>query len=415
MKRILIFLAFLSATYTSWAQSDTAIAFAPLDPIPATGWYNIALTPSITARLNAQMGNFRLVGQDGQEIPYLLRKESAKTTETEIKWLPKVQEQSHERWYSRTIFRNNAAQPLDRLVLKVRNADVNRRFWLSGSDDNKNWYVIREDYVYSAFFDSRATYDLITLSFPPTDYAYLKVEVRHSWTEPIQVMGAGWYDYQTTKGSWQEISGIKVTPSDSSHLKQSFVDIDLGARHHVERLIFEVDGPEMYLRRAELQRVTRGSNGKPAYQPVREFDLRSDRVNELDLGTDRAARYRLVIQNQDDRPLRISGVRAYQLARFAQAKLNAENAIQLRIFDETAPTPSYDLVHFAAEIPADAPVATVAPLTEIPKPAKPQPTVEVDKPIFTEKAWIWGGIVVIVLLVGYMAMRVLRDMDKKPE
>jgi hypothetical protein len=228
-------------------------------------------------------------------------------------------------------------------------------------------------------------------------------------------MGAGWYDYQTTQGSWNEIGGVTVSQADSSQLKQSHVKIQLGARHHVERLIFEVDGPEMYLRKAELQRITQGSDGKPQYQPVRDLELHSDRVNEIDLGTDRASQYRLVIFNQDDRPLRISGVRAYQLARYAQAKLSSDHPVQLRIFSENAPAPAYDLVHFATEIPADAPILTPGPITEIPRAPKPQAVVEEDKPLFTEKAWIWAGIVGIVLLVGYMAMRVLRDMDKNPE
>lgn len=414
MKRNFLFIFLLAFAGLVHAQGDTAIAKGTIGLVSGKGWYRIVLSPEITARLNNGYGNFRIRGADGQEIPYLMRTETRKETEAEIKWLPRIQEQHHERWYSRTIFRNDAPIPLDRLVLKVRNADVNRRFWISGSDDNDHWYIIREDYDYGSFFDSRSTYDLITVSFPPTNYKYFKVEVRHTWNEPIQIMGAGWYDYHTTKGNWQEIAGITVSQADSTQRKQSFVSINLGAKHHVERIIFEVDGPEMYLRHAELQQVVRNADGKISYQPYRSLELSSKKVNELDLGADRASQYRLVIDNKDDRPLKVSGVRAYQLMRYAEAQLDPANAVELRIFPEIAPSPEYDLVHFSADIPADAPLVQVGTISAIPRETKPVPAkVEEDKPLFSNKAWLWVGLVAIVLLVGYMAVRVLKDMDKK--
>lgn len=414
MRRNILLFALLVLAGWARAQGDTAIAKATIGPIESKGWYRIVLSPEITARLNNSYGNFRIRGADGQEIPYLLRTEARKETEAEIKWLPRLQEQYHERWYSRTIFRNDAPVPIDRMVLKVRNADVHRRFWVSGSDDNDRWYIIREDYDYASFFDSRSTFDLITVSFPPTNYKYFKVEVRHSWSEPIQIMGAGWYDYKTTKGNWQEISGITLSQADSSQRKQSFVTINMGANHHVERIIFEVDGPEMYLRHAELQQVVRNADGKTSYRPLRTLELSSKKVNELDLGADRAGEYRLVIDNKDNRPLKVSGVRAYQLMRYAEAQLDPANAVEMRVFAEKTPSPEYDLVHFSSEIPADAPLAQVSALSDIPRDAKPAPVkVEKAEPMFSSKAWLWAGLVVIVLLVGFMAVRVLKDLDKK--
>jgi hypothetical protein len=402
----------------SWSQ--TWFYEAQLKP-NGNGYQDIYLPPAAICRLAPGGGNIRLRDSSDNEVPYIISETKMVEEEASIVWMPRYEDDYWARWYSRSFFQNPKRLKLDRIALKIRNADVHQDFWLSGSDDMNRWYIIKEDYGYDANYDPNSTWNLLTIHFPPTDYKYYKVEIRHFWREPIQIMGAGYYAYAQAQGHSQAIPDPVMAQREEG--SQSIVDIQFDAAHYFDQMLFEVDGPEFYLRNATLQRKV--SDG--GYEDVKQLQLSSKALNQLQFDHFRGWHWRLVIENKDDKPIRIAGVQARQRQQYLTAKLETKGQYKLLIGDETLRAPEYDLTYFKNDLPQSRAAASVGSVLDLVKPiaaeeptasGSPQitpnaiaaPSTELEKPFYQQPVFLWVGIGLIVVLIGGMSLKLLKDM-----
>lgn len=393
-------------------------AIPPVTEVKTAAYWDVFLPPALTALLDPRFGNVRVHDAKGEELPFLFRNDKAAESEMSIRWLTKVGGDYWARWYSRNIFENTGGKLTDRLALRIRNADVRQNFWLSGSDNRTDWYIIKEDYHYDAAYNPEAGSNLLTIHFPPVDYKYFKVELRHYWEEPIQIMGAGIYAFDTTAGNFTELPAL--APAQKEEGRQSLVTVPLGANHYLDRLYLEIDGPELYHREARLQRHLAGETG--TWEDVQAFAISSEGAAMLRLPGIRADQLRIVIENKDDKPLRIAGARAWQTRKYLTLRLEPEAAYTIKIGPEDLRAPEYDLAHFDKQLPAKrsvrwagqpvlrAPAAAVAPLPGDSSAPAQAPVAAKAEPFFQHPAFLWGGIGLIVLVLGYMSIRMLREM-----
>lgn len=415
--------AILLALIPAFSWSQTWLYEAPVKP-NGNGYQDIYLPPSVTCRLGSGAGNIRMRDSSDNEVPYILSETKMVEEEASIVWMQRYEDDYWARWYSRSFFQNPKRLTLDRLALKIRNADVHQDFWLSGSDDMNRWYIIKEDYGYDANYDPNSTWNLLTIHFPPTDYKYYKVEIRHFWREPIQIMGAGYYAYAETQGHSQAVPDPVVTQREEG--KQSIVDIQFDATHYLDQMLFEIDGPEFYLRNATLQKKVSGGG----FEDVQQLQLNSKALNQLAFDHIRGWHWRMVIENKDDKPIRIAGVQARQRQQYLTAKLETKGQYKLLIGDETLRAPEYDLTYFKNDLPKARSAAAVGNVVDLIKPAVPtEPTgsgnaapspnapqpvaTEVEKPFYQQPVFLWVGIGLIVVLIGGMSLKLLKDMKRE--
>jgi hypothetical protein len=394
---------------------ETFRYFSPVNPVKQNTYYDVLLPPSVTCLLEPGFGNLRLRDSLSQEVPFIMKSEDPKTETMAIEWLPKVQAHYWAHWYSRCFFSNPKAELLDRMVLRIRNADVQQRFWLSGSDDMNEWYIIKEDYAYDAAYNPDAGSNLVTIHFPPVDYKYFKVELRHFWREPIQIMGAGIYRFDGKEGRFMEIPALEAKQSEAG--QESVVEVPLGGKHYLDRVYFEIDGPELYHREAKLEGLVGDMAG--TWQTLHTFALTSTEEGMVSLENIRASKLRLRISNQDDRPLKVAGVRAWQTRKYMVARMESGQSYGIWIGDADLRAAKFDLAHFEGQLPKNrevvhagapealSPSAAVAANSRPGEKAEPE---EAAKPFFESPAFLWGAIGLVVLLVGWMAVRMLRDM-----
>jgi hypothetical protein len=401
---------------------------AELETAPRAGFQDIPLGPEVICRLNPESGNLRVMNEAGEEVPWLFFTDRETEQEVSLRWYPRHLDDYRQRWYSRSVFQNPRGNGIDRMVLKIRNAAVRQTFWLSGSDDLNRWYIVKEDFVYDSDYDPASSYNLITIDFPQVDYKYYKVEIRHHWHEPIQIMGAGYYAVSESEGNYQTVPRPAVVQHESG--SKSIVDIRFDGRHYLDRVFFEVDGPEMYHRDAVLKRKTAGGG----YEQLESFVLDSRSVHLLQFQGIRVEELRLEIENHDDKPLRVAGVQAMQLRRYLTAKLDPAVHYTLRIGEEDLRSPVYDLTYFGGELPGKRPRARLLALSAVRVPALPAradtaanaviapvPAVDhapaesgeqVESSFPTGQVMLWAGIIFVVLVLGFMAFRMLREIEK---
>lgn len=409
------------ALFPIWIAAQNWNFEAEIKSNGKTGFHECLLPPAITANIEPGASNLRVVDAQGSEVPYLFVSDAWQKTEAHIQWLPKTGTDDWRRHYSRSFFLNKDQTVIDRIALKIRNADVNQGFWLSGSDDMNDWYIIKENFNYYANYDPSSTWNLLTIHFPPTDYKYYKVELKHFWREPIQIMGAGIYSYSSWASQSQAIPDATVSQREEGN--RSIVDLHFDGNHYIDQLLLEVDGPEMYMRSATLQKKNQGGS----FSTLQEFKLSSKALAKLDLEGNRGQDWRILIENKDDKPIQIAGAQARQRLQKIRLKLPTENGTKLVIGDPTMQSPEYDLAYFANDLPSKLPSANFGELIKVdrsqPKKvegtksneSKPEAKEEKleEKPFYQSETFLWIGIIAIALVIGGMSIMLLKDMKKE--
>lgn len=113
--------------------------------------------------------------------------------------------------------------------------------------------------------------------------------------------------------------------------------------------------------------------------------------------------FNIVIHNGDDQPLKIARLEYRQRKRTLIAELQSGMRYALTTGDTKRSSPHYDLIHFKDKLPE--PIATIehGPLIAL------AATPEAGPSLAPSRWWIWAGLVAVLGIVGFMAVRMLRE------
>jgi hypothetical protein len=142
----------------------------------------------------------------------------------------------------------------------------------------------------------------------------------------------------------------------------------------------------------------------PYYQHIQNFELTTGRKAIIELTKIRGQEYLIEIENQDNPPLNISSVKAFQLNRYLTAWLSKDTRYTIRFGQPTLKSPIYDLAFFKDSIPNDVKIIEPRDVQTLAK-----SDIIVQQSFFTNKNIIWAAIVVVMIILGYMSVKLIRE------
>lgn len=410
------------------------------------GYYEILISPAITGRATRDLADLRIYSEHQREIPYILRSEQHDRRLTGFKNYKIYDRDYHRGWdyESRCFIRNDRGSAINHLVLKIRNFEDAKRVRLSGSDDGQRWFMIKDGYRIFEANGGSLPYQYKVLRFPLSSYKYYKIEVDDSWhRDPINIEEVGFFDEESILGNYQRIPTPVLTQVVDRDAKQSKTTIQFEQTQWVDKLRIHITSEENFHRRAELYAKRYEQDSTFYLEKVKSFWLSSTQLNELQFNKLYAQELILVVHDKDNYPVKIDGANAFQLKRYAVCELQKGKHYFLQYGDRKAKKPEYDLIYFAADIPEDLktlksfnqqrlnvlrsdadqlPVITDGPyLQDEPQPVnevQPTPTdssvvVEEVKPFFQQPYFLWGIAGVVIVLLGYMSLRMMTEVREK--
>lgn len=416
---------------------------SPIDPVPADGYYRLLLNPEVTSHLTGNFSDVRIYDKDSIETPYLIYKDDARQGVDRFVTYQIVEKHLVRGCCSHITVRNSLGNPIDHIVLEVNNADASRQMTLSGSYDGQSWFAVRDQFTVASFNTwekgARKTTSLIRFDFPLTDYKIYRFNFDdwYWWWHdddyhyPIFVVRAGYTEPTFIPEECLDIPRPQITQSDSVKRKQSFINITFADSQYVDHLRFNISTKKKgkdYYRAAQLYEIVeRMENGKKVTReiPISTTILGSVNANEINLGMLRVKRLQLRIENGDDQPLIIDSVQAFQVKHYLVAELEKSNSYVLRFGNDSIFSPVYDLQYFKAKIPQAPPVINsgkrkdissqkISPATMKGIVADKKAAAQIkDDGIFKDKRVIWGAIGAVVLLLGFMTTKMLKEMKKE--
>jgi hypothetical protein len=397
---ILCSLVFFSRGFPQTFQREGKIEDTDQD-----GFYNILLEPPITAHLRQDFGDIRLCNRSGKEIPFIIRQEKAGSFTTLFKTYEVREKTIVPNCCTVLILYNSGKNKISNISLIIKNADVKKKAQLSGSDDGSNWYIIKDNILLEYINNTNDAWEIKVLDFPVSDYAYYKLYINDSLTPPLNIVKAGYYD------TWQEEEKYVTLPTpvtrqiDSSNRK-SYIYFTFNASYTIDKMQFKTQGEAYYFRNAQLCSI-RVKKGKTFLHPIENITLRSNHDNLFTFTALYEKQLCLIIDNLDNAPLHLSSATAFQLVSYLTFYAKKRETPIIKFGNKTLESPRYDLEHFRDSIPENIKILEVKEIHH------PEQDSKHSEHFFQSTIWIWSAIAGIVLLLGYMSFRMIREIKEQ--
>jgi hypothetical protein len=205
-----------------------------------------------------------------------------------------------------------------------------------------------------------------------------------------------------TPGCYSRVTVAVLSQRDSSN-KKSYVTLHFDHPYELGRFEFQVSGPGFYQRNVYIGIY---EDQYTIETPVK-FVLSSARPAVWEPEKLRAQDLVLIIDNQDNPPLKIKNVTVYQLKKYLVARLEKDETYSVCAGNEKLFMPHYDLRYFSDSIPDTLATLRTHRISAIPTGAPSGSGI-----IFTRTV-LWGVILLVIGLMGFLSVRMIQEMNRK--
>jgi hypothetical protein len=372
---------------------------AEIGKIDKSAFYRIVLLPEVRAKSNAEMADIRILSHGGKVVPYIFGSQLPVKMQQSFITFPRVNTANQPDTATTFVAENRNRLNINQLNLKLRNTSVDRMVTLAGSDDLANWFAIKENILLSKAAGeggSNGVYEQL-LNFPASNYRYFKVQVNNNRKNPVAILQAGIYKTQSVTALYIALPGVKYSQKDSGKVSRVYITFD--KPYPVNRLKLTVSGTKYYKRTVRIY----AQNGKKR-QLLSDTSIISTWNDFLYLSA-KTRNLILEIPNDDNAPLSISAIEAYQLDQSLVAYLNKGESYHVLFGDTAATTPVYDLQFFADSLQRDLSMVQTGDITA--NPAYQHKAV-INKPQIP--TWlIWVAIIGVIALLTFLTFKMTRE------
>ncbi|HVV06660.1 MAG TPA: hypothetical protein VHC96_20655 [Puia sp.] len=397
---------------------DSFACKAPIDTITRAGFYRIILTPEVLARCNRDLSDIRIsragswpshiqspvpVGSanvtPGVFIPYVLRTDFPNYQGESFIEFPILPAQKGDSTGDVRIG-NWSGGTVGSLVLQISPSASTRNWTLSGSNDGKKWFAIKEHIQALPPASDLPNYEMV-LKFPPGNYHYFKITQEDKDVFPLNIIRAGIITQHAGVRRYRSVPPPVISQKDSSD-HHSYITISFRQPYLVEHLTLHVKSPKFFNRSGFLF-------DDEKHPLPDDIVLAPDRLS-FDIGPVRSRSLLLDISNEDNTPLVLDKVEASQLERYLLTWLEP-GKYELLVGDKHALTPKYDLRYFVDTVSQEPAALMPGPLTSTNiYPLTPAKSSRNYKGIY-----LWTAIIVVLILLIRLCLNMLRSIRESRE
>jgi hypothetical protein len=387
---------------------DTA-SYRYAAPVEGTssGYVFFNLPPDVYDKASPSLSDLRIVTTGGDEVPFVIWS-NTKTSERK-----KIETQTLNTSYipkSYTTFTLDLGDDGIRtngLSITTKSTDFVRRVTVEGSSDNKKFALLKkDDYI----FDLTNEHNIknLTVSYPTTDYRYIRVTIWDDGEEPLVEAGGEIYLTSELKGESVVLTGV-LTREDKKPGSITELVIDLGAKNLPSYAVALSITDQSFKRDAKV--LSSNEDDPTKYTQVYSTTIyrittpRFTRENTVIEYPETRARYiKVVVHNENDRPLSITNAVVSGVPRKITFSAAPGEHYSLYLGNPRATEPSYDIEELFSYIDR----STVVPVTLGPVAPNPGYVPGAELPFTERYPWLlWGAIGLMIALLGAIVLRMM--------
>ncbi len=375
---------------------------AGIPVVEESGYYHLLISPEVSAVSNDDFSDVRIKDADGNEIPYLLRSEDARKQESFFEYY-KLKENAFVQKDSitRIVVENEKKENINQFCIIISNSDIRKYILLKGSNDTKNWYVVKQKTPAPMATRISDNTEMIVFDFPEGNYLYYEIEISNPANLPVQVHQVGKYKYSEILGKYSELPIGKYVKKDSTDKKTYISFPGLKMNYRIDKLSFFIDKTKDFYRNASILDDNNYS--------VNQFNLSSQSENVIEIsGFRMTPKTVILIENKDNPPLSILDIKAFQLNQYLCVYLEKGVSCSLFCGNKKLSRPQYDIAYFQKNIPQNLPLLKLKTFENISS-QSPEPSPR-QKAFYETQAFLWAVIVLVGLFLVWICWKMIRKM-----
>lgn len=372
-------------------------------------WHKIILPNEILKHVENSLNDIRILGITEQldtiEAPYILLRQKEEVMEQLVPF-KMINQVKNDRGYFYT-FEVKQANEVNYIKLDFGQQNFNWRINLEGSNDQDEWFSIVEDYRLVAIKNNLTDYKFSDISFPATRYNYYRLQIKESETKP-RLNSSFLQLKKITRGVYNDFPIKNLTAKEDKKNKTTIIEFNLEQPVPVSYLAINAENEFDYYRKITIQYLSDSlkteKGWKYNYRNLATSMLNSIEPNIIKFNSKKLQKIRLIIENQDNQPLKINQilVKGYEHQLIARFSESADYF--LAYGNPNAKKPNYDIDNFTSKIPSTLDKLTLGTVEEIEKSPLFKP-----EPLFKNKLWLYGIMGLIILLLGWFSLMMIRS------
>ncbi len=375
------------------------------------GFYKIPIIPDIKSLLKSNFSDIRIYDSLETEVPYLLNTEKP-VSYTELFSEYEILEKEHKKKFTRLIIRNKDKEEVENIILIIKNAEFTKHLEVNASDDQKEWFVLKEHYWFRSIPNLNNTSEIRVLNLALNNYEFFEIIIYDYFEKPINILSVGKYKIKSELGKYTQTAKANIEELKNFEAKKSVYKITFPSEQYVDKIELIINHETFYFRDCEFltsRTIKEKAKEKLQFTTVSNFEISSGNINTVFFTDMKIKELYLKINNNDDKAVTVSDIKFYQLNTYMFADFKKDNKYILKFSDKNTQAPIYDLQHFADSIPEG--------LKEL-KTGKPEKLEIKESPKKNENEItgtqiIWLILAGVMLFTGYFSYKIINDMKKK--
>ena len=402
------FILLLLITNLSFGQYQTT---AKLKKVAQSGFNEIILSPEIRSLSKQDLSDIRLFDAKGNEVPYFI-KASQNVSSNTFDIYTIVSKTTVPKKSTSVIIAIPSNKHNNQLSLFIANSDAEKKYSVSGSDDQKEWFGISDAQTLYDLNSTSETSVIKTISYPLSTYKYLKIDFDDRKTLPINVLKVGNFNSKLQKSALQEIYPKKSVTKEIPSEKETQIHILFDAPQVINEVSFEISQPTYYKRTAVLYRKIKHQTKRKSQifdEEITSFELNSNATNTFIFPQIFEKEFFIKIKNHDNQPLSISKIKYYQKPISIIADLNSNENYILKTGNKNLREPEYDLSNFKTNIAGNLPQTTLYHIQQ----NNPAKTSKASQSFWQQSWFMWLCIILGGITILFFTASLVKDLKRK--
>ncbi len=393
------------------AQTAGYKFYSLLDSVKTSGFYNIEITPTLSAHLKTDYSDLRIVNDSGKWVPHVMhfpeREINYDVLTMDLKFT-KIENTN----VSTTLIIENGKNIISNLGLIIKNTAAERFCSLSGSDDKKNWFVINDSILVNPVPDERTTTNDFRINFPSSSYQFFKIIIYNRNKNPFDIKGVVQF---TTAAAIDHPQYKLIENPDASILQKdsgkiSYIKITQQQPFHFDNISIKLNGSKYFYRNIDLY-IPYSSNhsfSNPG-QLLQSFAISNNSTLQFKIPQSNAAIFYLLIDNEDNLPLTVNTIKTSNSYGFVTSYLEKGNRYKLILDNASAIIPNYDLTRLSPKISDSIPFLTAGKITAV------EENNIILAPAKNNKWILWAAITAALLILLLFTKKMITEVNKRKQ
>ena len=372
-------------------------------------WHKIKLPEEVFRNLQsdvAQPSDLRIYGvtetNDTVEAPYLIniQKKETKTKDVSLKVLN--QSYKSDRYF--VTLNVPSGEPINSVHLNFDQNNFDWKIKIEGSNDQNEWFEIANDKRVVSIQQPNMKYAFTDVSFGESQYKYYRLSFKSD--KDVKLNSATTSLLKTTQGNSKKQS-INIEVNEDKKGRITLVDMEFDEPTAIHKLSLQVADQFDYYRRISIEYAIGSLGDSDVYGHLYSGVLSSVEPADFEFRRTMVKKLRVYVYNNDNQPLRFLGADAQRYEVELIARFTEKASYYLVYGSEKMPAPNYDIARFKDKIPKQ-----LSELTLGAAGASGVLSEKIEEPLFKNKAWLWGIMVFIILLLGWFTFGMLKKAEE---